>query len=65
LSCTPDAHDRNVSEQHSFHSAGNKSSISDIIQNFQREKNAFNSKLQNLKAKLNDLDLTNDEQKIM
>jgi hypothetical protein len=54
-----------VSEQHSFHSAGNKSSISDIIQNFQREKNAFNSKLQNLKAKLNDLDLTNDEQKIM
>lgn len=42
-----------------------KSSINDIIENFQKEKTVFNSKLQSLKQKLNDLDLTNDEQKLM
>lgn len=39
-----------------------KSNITDIIENFQREKQAFNSKLQNLKAKLSEMDLNADEQ---
>ena len=38
-----------------------KSNITDIIENFQREKQAFNSKLQNLKAKLSEMDLNADE----
>ncbi len=36
-------------------------SINQIIENFQREKKQFNLKLQSLKQKLNNLDLTQDE----
>jgi len=46
-------------------SSRHKSSINDIIENFQKEKTVFNSKLQSLKAKLNELDLTHDDHKVI